>query len=172
MKKYITGIGSRKTPKNISQKINELSRYFVDAGFILRSGGADGSDSMWESSYSVLGGNAEIYLPWPGFNKNTSGLYGVSEQALSLASTVHHKWDSLKPSGKLLHGRNVYQVLGTDLKTRSDILICWTPNGEIVGGTATAIKLAKTNNIPVFNLAIPDDVLKLDCYVAFEKNQL
>jgi len=43
---------------------------------------------------------------------------------------------------KKLHGRNVKQVLGDDLKTPSDFLLCWTKEGKDVGGTRTAIVLA------------------------------
>ena len=32
---------------------------------------------------------------------------------------------------------------------------CWTPGGEAVGGTATAIKVATAHGIPVFNLHNP-----------------
>jgi tRNA A37 N6-isopentenylltransferase MiaA len=33
-------------------------------------------------------------------------------------------------------------------------VICWTPGGKTVGGTATAIRLAERNQIEVINLAI------------------
>ena len=35
-------------------------------------------------------------------------------------------------------------------------MICWTPDGKIVGGTATALKLTMKYDIPVFNLGVPD----------------
>jgi len=42
-------------------------------------------------------------------------------------------------------------------KTYSSFIICWTPKGKPVGGTATAIKLAKKVNIEVINLALKND---------------
>lgn len=35
----------------------------------------------------------------------------------------------------------------------SSFIICWTPSGKEVGGTAMAIKLAKKRGITVINLA-------------------
>lgn len=55
-----------------------------------------------------------------------------------------------------MHSRNCHQILGDDLEKPVDAVICWTPNGNIQGGTATAIKLALKNNIPVFNLGCSD----------------
>jgi hypothetical protein len=59
-------------------------------------------------------------------------------------------------------GRNAYQVLGMDLKTKSDFLVCWTVSGatdlssnEIIrnsGGTGQAMRIAKAYGIPFFNL--------------------
>ena len=36
------------------------------------------------------------------------------------------------------------------------MLMCWTPNGNVVGGTSTALKLAKDAGIPIFNLGCAD----------------
>ncbi|GAG46694.1 unnamed protein product, partial [marine sediment metagenome] len=38
-----------------------------------------------------------------------------------------------------------------------DFIICWTPGGREVGGTAQAIRIAKANHIKVFNLAVEED---------------
>ncbi len=163
--KYVTGIGSRETPESIIPIIKQLAHRLVNHGFILRSGGANGADSYFETQWDNYGGQKEIYLPWANFNNNKSGLYGVSEKALKIAQTLHPKWSSLKEPVRLLHGRNVYQVLGKELDTPSDLLIGWTPDGQIVGGTATAINLAKRMDVPVFNLALEKEVIELDGYL-------
>jgi hypothetical protein len=36
--------------------------------------------------------------------------------------------------------------------------LCWTIGGELIGGTATAIKLALNNSIPVLNFGKYDNV--------------
>lgn len=55
-----------------------------------------------------------------------------------------------------MHQRNVHQILGLELNNPVDAVICWTPNGDVVGGTATALKLAMKADIPIFNLGRPD----------------
>ena len=51
-----------------------------------------------------------------------------------------------------LMARNCYQVLGEDLKSPVDMIICWTPDGKAAGGTGQALRIANDNDIPVFNL--------------------
>ena len=55
-----------------------------------------------------------------------------------------------------MHSRNCHQILGYDLQSPVDAVICWTPDGAVVGGTATALKLSMKAGIPVFNLGVPD----------------
>lgn len=80
-------------------------------------------------------------------------LIGETER---LASEVHPAWDRCNEWARGMHSRNCHQIFGYDLKYPVDAVICWTPNGKIQGGTATAIKLALKANIPVFNLGIED----------------
>jgi hypothetical protein len=152
--KYFTGIGSRACPIELKSIIFDLCKRLVDKGYILRSGGADGADSFFEEAYDQLKGTKEIYLPWKNFNDNKSELFKVSKEALELASTIHPVWSYCSFGAKKLHGRNCYQVLGYDLKTPSEFVICWTLDGKKAGGTRTAIVLAEKHNIPVYNLAV------------------
>jgi len=123
-------------------------------GLTLRSGAADGADAYFESGAKEA---KEIYLPWPKFNDHPSRLCSVSQAALEMAETVHPAWENLSQGAQKLHGRNCYQVLGRDLKTPSDFLVCWTKDGKLRGGTATALTLAKMNNIPIYNLGKTED---------------
>jgi len=154
MKKYYTGIGSRKTPKNIQRVFTELAHYLEELGYTLRSGAANGADSAFEAGV-ISDDNKQIFLPWRGFNGSTSQLYQVDDIALNYAGEIHPDWMRCSDAAKKLHARNVYQVMGKDYKTFSEFVICWTPNGNPVGGTATAINLAKTYKIPVLNLGNP-----------------
>ena len=154
--KYFTGIGSRKTPEHILEQITNISSKLCANEWILRSGGADGADTAAEKGCNFVKGRKEIYLPWRGFNNNLSPLYDVSKEALLMASEIHPAWDYLSWGAKKLHARNVYQILGKDLKTPSSFVVCWTPDGNVIGGTATVLKIAHNHNIPIFNLAIAD----------------
>lgn len=169
MNKFITLIGSRKTPRSLIPVIKNYCRILVDLGYTMRSGGADGFDTFAESSFDLYGGQKEIYLPWPNFNNNSSPLYGVSNAARKLAEKYHTKWNSLSEKARLLHSRNTYQVLGSKLISPSEFLICWTPSGKEVGGSRTAIVLAKDFNVSVYNLANEKDCLALDNYLEMAK---
>jgi len=131
-------------------------------GYILRSGGAEGADSAFEAG---AGDRKEIFLPWKGFNKNPSPLYPPSEKAIKMACAIHPLGDKLERAHKLLHGRNMHQVLGREIgdSKPSQFILCWTPG---VGGTVTALTAAHHHHIPVFNLFVDptswwDDFLKI-----------
>ena len=158
MKSYYAGIGSRKTPENICQLMIKIARYLHSKKYILRSGGADGADTAFENGAS---NEKEIYLPWKNFNQNQSSLYEPTCEAFEIASQLHPAWNNCKQGAQHLHARNVHQILGQDLKTPVDFVVCWTLNGKIIGGTATAINLAILKKIDVFNLANDKDLQRI-----------
>ena len=73
-----------------------------------------------------------------------------------IASEVHPAWDRCNEWARGMHSRNCHQILGYDLKSPVDAVICWTPDGKIQGGTATAIRISMKYDIPVFNLGVAD----------------
>lgn len=159
-KRYYTGVGSRETPPEILTLMTRVAYQLAKEGWVLRSGAADGADAAFERGALDAGGEVEIYLPWPGFNGHTSRLCRVTAPAREMAATVHPAWGYLKDSAKSLHARNCYQVLGAELNTPSEFLMCWTRDGCVTeatrnrntGGTGTAIVLAERNGVPRFNL--------------------
>lgn len=146
------GIGSRETPVEIMRLMYTIASDFALRGYTLRSGGAKGADSAFESGCDAKRGQKEIYLPWKGFNGKESNYKGVSPEALEIAKKYHPAWDRLSPAAELLMGRNVYQVLGYFLKSPADFIVCWTKDGKASGGTGQAIRIATDLTIPVFNL--------------------
>jgi hypothetical protein len=150
-KKYYAGIGSRETPAEVLEQMENIATYLCYVqGYILRSGGAEGADSAFEAGTAIE--KKEIYLPWKNFNDNVSSLYEVSNEALELAKRYHSRWDNLSQGAQKLHGRNVYQILGMNLKTPVKFVICWTKDGKASGGTGQAMRIAIDKKIPIFNL--------------------
>jgi hypothetical protein len=160
-RKIITGIGTRTPPEELKPVVVRIARMLYDRGYTLRSGGADGMDSLFEAGFPD---NKEIYLPWKKFNKNPSPLYNVSPEALELASKHHAVWSQLSDGAKRLMARNCYQALGLDLNTSSDLVVCYTWDGcqshltrsITTGGTGMAIELASLRNIPIINMFNPN----------------
>ena len=152
--KYYSGIGSRKTPEDICSLMTKIAKYLYKEDYILRSGGAEGADTAFELG---AGDKKEIFLPWKGFNNSKNKFIEIPKKAYEIASEFHPVWNTLKDYVKALHARNSLQVLGKDLNTLSDFIICWTKNGSMIGGTAQALRIAKAYDIPIFNLAIEKD---------------
>lgn len=156
MRLQYAGIGSRSTPHDVLSHMTRLGREYALAGYTLRSGGAGGADTAFESGCDSAKGLKEIYVPWAGFNGRYSsqpGIHvGVSEEAIELAAKFHPNWRSCTNGAKKLHARNCYQILGRDLKTPVERVVCWTPNGSGSGGTGQAIRIARAYGILVIDL--------------------
>lgn len=151
------GIGSRKTPQGILELMKRVAVRLAELGYTLRSGGADGADTAFESG----AGAKQIFLPWQGFNNRNSEYSEPTEAARRVASSLHPAWGRLGRGPQALHARNSHQILGPDLDSPADLVVCWTPDGceseeartNETGGTGQAIALSDRWNIPVFNLA-------------------
>lgn len=172
MKHYYTGIGSRKAPRAILDDMTATGRHLAAIDYVLRSGGAPGSDTAFQIGCPPHMGHQEIYLPGDTFSGNSvnedAGIYNVKkfdnyENARTIAAEFHPTWGGLSPYVKVLMTRNVYQVLGLDLETYSDFVACWTPDGSTgtttkdTGGTGQAIRIADHYDIPIYNMLNEDD---------------
>jgi len=147
--KYYAGIGARATPPNILKLMTEIASHLESKDYILRSGGAIGADSAFE--LGVLNNKKEIFR-WKECTK----------EAEEIAATIHPAWHHCNEYARKSHGRNVFQILGKDLNTPVEFVICWTPNAQEIGGTRTAIVLAKKRNIKVYNLANEEDLGEIE----------
>lgn len=158
--RYVTGVGSRETPAYVIEDITSIMEVLVPLGFILRSGAAPGFDEMAERVTLRLGGQTEIFLPWKGFGGHKSRLYKPPPISFEIAQqhmSPHH-WRGMSPGGQACHARDVQQVLGKRCgppDVPSELVFCWTEGGKVVGGTATAMKVAASIGRPVFNLYNP-----------------
>lgn len=165
MVKYYAGIGSRETPPEILHLMTKIATKLEKDGFTLRSGGADGADN----AFSLGCTNKQLFVPWDGFN-NLPMTFQIPHEASNIARIFHPGWDRLSVGAKKLMARNVMQVLGPDLNTPSNFVICWTKDGCIsedqrtnkTGGTGQAIAIASRYSIPVFNLARPEHLSRFD----------
>lgn len=140
------------------------------AGFRLRSGHADGADWAFEQGAA---GNADIFLPWPGFGKERLVLGtrhdSPEEWTKKIASEVHPGWARLNRPARLLHMRNIHQICGLARQERSSFVLCWTPAGRGAGGTGQAIRLAKKFGIPVYDLGRMNDLEVADVFSEWTK---
>ena len=167
--------------------ILESKRYF------LRSGSAKGADSAFEQAI-INPLRTEIYVPNRSFPsqmgkgdskisyivpKENKSLY-FDANNLIISKNLYKRWDKVIDQNIIdLHNRNVFQVLGRDLKTKSKFLICYTPcgskkyedtNPNISGGTGTAINIADVYNVEVLNLKNDEDLIRMMDFVKKNDN--
>ena len=95
---------------------------------------------------------------------------------MELTSKYHPNWKNLKEYVKILMARNANQVLGNDLITPSEFVLCWTPDGaespkqrsRDTGGTGQAISIAYDHGIPVINMKNPLWIERLEQIIGCE----
>jgi len=174
---FYAGVGSRNTPIHIQIIMNQISEWLEKKkGYTLRSGGALGADKAFEgliqpwekdsnktvtrwSEYKYKVIKKEIFYA-KDIDKDTE----FSKMCKRVAKEIHPN-PNLNGYPLKLHARNLFQVLGADLNSPVDFLICWTPRnkkGEVVtsheqrdstsGGTGQAISYASYLGIPIINL--------------------
>lgn len=161
---HYAGIGSRSCPPPILADMEALAIALHEAGWSLRSGGADGADTAFEDGALSAGayesGRMQIFLPWAKFNKRGYPFDRIPARAYELAHEHHPAWLRLPLSVRSLMARDVQQVLGpnADPADASKVVICWTPDGaettttSKTGGTGMAIRIANAFGVPVVNM--------------------
>ena len=140
MSKYYAGIGARATPFAVLDSMSKLAFMLECNGYILRSGGACGADSAFETGLEDQK-NKEIF-----YAEN------YTSAAMQHAQRYHPAWNRLSEHAKHLMARNSMILLGADLIDPVDCVICWTAGGKTIGGTGQGIRVAIDYDIPIFNL--------------------
>ncbi len=161
--KFYAGIGSRQTPIEVKDKIKIVVEYLNNLEYVLRSGGAPGADTFFENYAKYK----EIFLPYKDYNNNKSPLFNPSDESFEIAAKHHPEWNKLSLDSRKLMARNCHQVLGQDLKTPVNFIVCWTKEGGVNGGTAQAIRIANNFKIPVYNLFFDETVKKILSEIQF-----
>lgn len=181
MSQHYSGIGAEETPTDVQKSMEKISLFLYKKKFIMRSGHCRGADWSFEKPLLPYINKrekvAEIYLGWNNFGREEHGIKkvwhdginyftftnfskSIQEKAEKLAASVHEDWEECGKWAKLLLSRDVLQLLGQDLKTPSNFVVCWTPGGKDIGGSRIVIRLAKKNGIPVYNLGNKDGLDK------------
>ena len=153
------GVGARRTPEPVLARMRDLARYLGERGWRLRTGGADGADNAFAAAAPP--DRRDVYVPWRGYNGWDASACRVLapaeiEAMRPLAAPHHPAWERCSARVRNLHARNVAVLLGPDLRRPAHAVLCWTRNGQDVGGTGMAIRLARHHRIPVLNLAEVD----------------
>ncbi len=161
------GIGSRTAPPKALLLLQRIATRLEERNYTLLSGGAPGADSAFAAGVSDPE-RKQIFLPWQRFNEIESKYSQPESEAFRVAMQLHPAWNRLTDRVKALLARNCHQVLGADLRSPVDFVVCWTLDGcereatrtQSTGGTGLAIALADRWGIPVVNLRNGEDRLQ------------
>jgi hypothetical protein len=163
--KFYAGVGSQLTPLDVCATMTSIATVLRSIGWHLRSGGAKRADQAFADG---AGDDKTEFLPWHRFEGRDGIVPHHTRELYDLAGTYWdmrpdmHPWYMLKDTTKLFMMRNVCQMLGEDLKTPSKAVICWTKGGAVVGGTGMALTIALHHEIPIFNLALPNTMERME----------
>ena len=127
MSKYFAGIGSRETPPEIQTLMAQITEELCSQGYILRSGGAKGADTAFQTGAPE--DQMEIYLDEMHPKKQcTDGWYNVRyldnlDEAIELAEEHHPAWNRLGKKAKALIGITLCYNVGQIITAKS--IECW-----------------------------------------------
>lgn len=169
---YYSGIGSRRCKDDapLMAYMTGLARALAARGIVLRSGAAEGPDTAFEQGAPLA--LRRIYVPNARFGKRPREHIIVPAEvnlvtwlrACTMAERLHPLGRHMPQETRELMGRNVYQVLGDNLRTPSEFVICDAPDPvydaqgrvkDVDGGTGLAVRLAYEHGIEVFHLSTP-----------------
>lgn len=183
--KYYAGIGSRETPLWAGDILTQVGEKLALEGWVGRSGGAPpkagfvSADQCFQKGAQKAQGSFVVYLPKSSFYGQTSKtpccvvpketFPEAWAEASQIAQAFHPNWQALihgkYPDLANLMIRNVFQVLGDDLKTPSRFVLCYAKGSQwegvgkdahivnVQGGTGQAVRIANHYGIPVYNIA-------------------
>lgn len=154
MTRYYAGIGSRAIDEEYSAAIVSTGYQLAKDGWVIRSGGAKGTDASFELGCDSAKGKKLILLA-----------ENATDAAIAMAESFHPAWDKCTPYARLLLGRNCMIILGPELNSPVEMVVCYAEN-ENKGGTALVLKIAREYGIPVKNIAVPETRDSIMAYIA------
>lgn len=154
------GIGAKKTPADILSVMEKIGFLLAKTGHICCTGACTGADQNFANGAIKGGGIVHLSLPWWKYEldwRNTLPPQQIvcttyderlDQNAANSVRQFHPAVDKLSQGVFKLHARN-YLIIDP-----VSFIVCWTPGGEIVGGTGQGLRLAASRNIQVYNLGV------------------
>lgn len=166
MKRLFAGIGPRKTPTEWLTVMTSISTQLSTTGWHLRSGHGSGADQAFE--VGMPKSQKTVFVPYIGFNNSLPEPHYVetefTSELLQIAADHHRYWDKLIDDHKALMARNVQIILGEQMNEPVSCVIYWQPltnNIDSKGGTNHSLRVARSYDIPCFNIGDDYDLRKL-----------
>ena len=161
------GVGHRNTPENVRNMMTSIGSQLAQMGFILRSGNAIGADQAWEEE--VTRKMKEIFI----INRKHSCPFGIipkfTQEQWDFVVRHYHGGETafIKQSEYVqqLFLRNLNILCGKHLDDKVDFVAYWHEGEHCNGGTGHTVAMAKTLEIPCFNIWSQKDQQAMDKFV-------
>ncbi|MDF9399078.1 hypothetical protein [Vibrio sp. 1180_3] len=167
--RYYSIFSNTTAPSEIRTVMYRVAASLADKGYVQRSGG-NSVEKPFISGATILSGSeqkSKIMLPWDGFGDQRigSGNYvGNQKLAQQMAKRYLKGFNRLKPEQRLIVARQVYVLLGKELKQHSEFLLCYTDDGATSHidtknkSFEFILRLASNYGIRVFNFRNDQDL--------------
>lgn len=185
--KAYAATGNREAPETLKPTIERIVRVLEANGWRLRTGVTQGLEDMFYKCANK--DTTELYLPWGKFktqpkDPNSPELESkfsfCDERCLELTAKFHNAFDSLADWLKKVEARVTRMIFGQNLKSNPLFVIGWSEDGaETIlqktpktGNFQTALTMAASLPIPIFNLQNPDAEQRLYKYLGINPNDI
>ena len=162
-------------PEELFVPAREVFAAFAEKGFTLRYN-ADKKDKLSKCAYDVMKARTEVFMGWPGFNKEMDPkLKAPSMKAREALAFYNKNYVKLPAAVRAIMSAQMHLLLGEELTVPVNAYICYSPDGtessatkidyKTTGHISHMIDICTKLDIPVFNLHNPDAVSRLKQYL-------
>ena len=139
-------------PAGFNKLFYNISSYFAKKDMVLRTSGSKGIGSDAIKGCDDNQGQYDAFVPWDGYNKIPI-CYELTKEAFDIAEAFNGKYSTMSQTNRKILAAMSYQVLGDDLISPSDFVICYSNRGKGKGGNVGhLIKIAKAYGVPIFDI--------------------
>ena len=138
--------------------------YLAEDGYCCNTGAALGADQTFANGAASVDGAVQLFIPWNNYEKDWIHNLGgpgffpdiyianpiMDAKAFESVNIFHPAADKLSRAIKALHARNWLII------NKTQFIVCWSPKGEVVGGTGQALRIAASMGMPIYNLGNQD----------------
>lgn len=153
--KTFAACGEWELPEDVMAELTAIAEELLQEKYIMRLDGNPGACEAFLNACEYEE-DMELYIPWENFNDHETGHHKVTAGALEQAFLHHPDWTQVgDEDARLEIGRYSYLILGKDLKSPCDFLICYSDQGKAESDDiAQVIRIADSNLIPVFDFGL------------------
>lgn len=165
--RYYTVLPGRVIPIDMLERMREIGMLLATRGYTIRSSETDKIERAFSEGVDSVNGYKDIWMPKSILKHGNTNT--IQQRHIDVVKSVHPSYSLLNIELKTTFSRVAGQILGTDVSSRVDFIVCYSRidlkksihvnYGSGVVEVAAAI--ASTYKIPLYNLFVEKDIEKL-----------